>query len=134
MKQKSRGRKRLFLVIYRQFSIISLIQYGDAFITDSTGDCGRGYFLCKRKRICIPSSTWCDGFRNCGNEDDTDEADCYVDPTGGWHPLGTACIYPLYEIVCQHVFYLTLSQVVHGGYGDRALAQRWRQWLSRFIC
>lgn len=54
---------------------------------DSTGDCGRGYFLCKRKRICIPSSTWCDGFRNCGNDDDTDESNCYIDPTGGWHPL-----------------------------------------------
>ena len=55
------------------------------------GNCGHGYFLCKRKKICIPLSTRCDGFRNCGNGDNSDEAGCDFDPTGGWNPIGKLC-------------------------------------------
>lgn len=78
---------------------------------DAHGECGRGYFLCKRKKICIPASTWCDGFRNCGNDDDTDESNCYIDPTGGWNPVdGTIMAVVAASVSCT-IFLLAIGVV-----------------------
>lgn len=55
-------------------------------VRDARGDCGRGYFRCSKLNVCIPESACCDGLRNCGNADDSDESNCQQHDND-WHKI-----------------------------------------------
>ncbi|XP_052781138.1 uncharacterized protein LOC128217791 [Mya arenaria] len=54
---------------------------------DTAGDCGRSYFRCRKKGICVPVSTLCDGYQNCGNDDTSDEEHCSRALANTWKPV-----------------------------------------------
>ncbi|KAH3827894.1 uncharacterized protein LOC127880910 isoform X2 [Dreissena polymorpha] len=54
---------------------------------EARGDCGRGFTKCARRPICIPVSTWCDGYGNCGQGDQSDEENCSHAQASTWNPL-----------------------------------------------
>ncbi|XP_045164817.2 uncharacterized protein LOC123528854 [Mercenaria mercenaria] len=79
---------------------------------ESRGGCGRGYFRCNRKDICIPVSTWCDGFNNCGNNDHSDESNCDQNRGNAWKPWDGQVTAVVAASVSCTVFLLTAGLIV----------------------
>lgn len=75
--------------------------------TESRGDCGPGYFRCNRKQICIPISTRCDGYPNCGNNDLSDEDGCDLGLGNTWRPWDGQVTAVVVSALACTVFLLT---------------------------
>lgn len=78
---------------------------------DYKGSCEPGFLLCRRKNICIPVSTRCDGYQNCGNNDSTDEDGCDAGLANAWKPWDGQVTGVVAAAVACTVFLLTAGVI-----------------------
>lgn len=83
-------------------------------VKDLHGDCGHGYIRCQRKSICVPESTRCDGYNNCGSDDQGDEVNCDHSIDNKWIPFDGSVVAGITVAVSCTVFFLVAGVLVLG--------------------